>query len=114
MKEDVRQSMYDYGNEWVQAVGTTYKFRGGATPNLSDLALYGVLRSFKGCESFTDLMRNVEIKDWYENCHKHVKMSKGKDKLNLYSSSAKPSNNVEAAAKSSEDVKQQKKRFYFF
>ena len=59
-------------------------------------------------------MRNVEIKDWYENCHKHVKMSKGKDKLNLYSSSAKPAKNVEAAVKSSEDVEQKKKRFYFF
>ena len=46
LKEDVRQSMYDYANEWVQAVGTTHKFRGGATPNLSDLVNFFFFLNF--------------------------------------------------------------------
>lgn len=110
LKEDVRESLYEFANEWVDAVGTTNKFRGGDEPNLSDLALYGAMRSFKGCEAFVDLMRNTKIKTWYENCRQHVKSYKGQSKLNLLAlpSSTTPPADITPSVKSS------KKRFWLF
>lgn len=70
--------------------------------------MYGAIRSFKGCSAFNDMIKNSKIKDWYENCHKHVKLSKGKDKLNLYASKT-----IENVNKTSTQEKP-KKRFYFF
>ena len=107
LKDDVRQSLYDCANEWVEAVGTINKFRGGNEPNLSDLALYGALRSFKGCDAFADLMRNTKIKVWYENCRQHVKSSKGKDKLNLVVATVDNSSNLTK-------IKENKKKFWLF
>jgi hypothetical protein len=114
LKENVRESLYDYANQWADAVGTENKFRGGATPNLADLNLYGALRSFRGCHAFHDVMRHTKIRDWYDNIHKQVKLSKGKDKLNLYVSSKSNGKQSAAAATTATNVEKQKKRFYFF
>ena len=35
LKDDVRQSMYEYCNEWVESLNG--KFKGGNRPNLADL-----------------------------------------------------------------------------
>lgn len=38
---------------------------GGKTPNLADLAVYGVLNSIEGCTAFEDMLSNTNIKPWY-------------------------------------------------
>ncbi len=113
LKDDVRESLYEFANEWADAVGTTNKFRGGEIPNLSDLALYGALNSFKGCEAFVDLMRNAKIKTWYENCRQHVKASKGKERLNLIEVVNEKPASIEPS-KPIEQTKQSNKRFWLF
>lgn len=65
LKEDVRQSLYDYCTEWVEAVGKDRNFMGGETPNLADLAVYGVLSAIEGLATFDDVMKNTEIGPWY-------------------------------------------------
>lgn len=45
LKPDVRESLYDYCNQWVEAIGSNRQFMGGSAPNLADLVsnnLYGV------------------------------------------------------------------------
>ena len=37
LKADVRVSLYDYCNQWVEAIGNDRQFMGGTTPNLADL-----------------------------------------------------------------------------
>ena len=37
LKDDVRHSLYDACNEWVDAVGKKRPFMGGDQPNLADL-----------------------------------------------------------------------------
>lgn len=77
LKDDVRQSLYDDCNTWMREIkkkGTP--FLGGSTPNLADLAVYGVLTSIEGCQAFTDLKANTRISDWYypmkEAVNKHI------------------------------------------
>jgi microsomal prostaglandin-E synthase 2 len=37
LKDDVRESLYDFCREWVAAIGKDRKFMGGEKPNLADL-----------------------------------------------------------------------------
>ncbi len=37
LKDDVRQSLYDFCNEWTNGIGPDRKFMGGAEPDLADL-----------------------------------------------------------------------------
>ena len=37
LKPDVRESLYDCCNDWIEAIGSDRLFMGGATPNLADL-----------------------------------------------------------------------------
>lgn len=76
LKPDVRQSLYDEINFWLKTIkskGTP--FMGGESPDLSDLAVYGVLNAIEGCEAFDDLARNTKIMTWYsamrESCTSH-------------------------------------------
>lgn len=80
MKEDVRLSMYEMCDEWVKSLNG--QFKGGSKPNLADLALYGVIGSFEGCEAFNDMMNNTKIRNWYEACKDQVVNSKGGFYLN--------------------------------
>jgi hypothetical protein len=53
VQEDVRESLYDECNHWMRALkakGTP--FMGGSSPNLADLAVYGVLSAIRGCRAF--------------------------------------------------------------
>ncbi|OXU21196.1 hypothetical protein TSAR_011474 [Trichomalopsis sarcophagae] len=66
LKEDVRESFYDEINIWLNAIkarGGT--FMGGANPDLSDLAVYGVLKSIEGCEAFQDALKYTQLGTWY-------------------------------------------------
>jgi len=40
---------------------------GGDTPDLSDLATYGVLSSIEGCNTFQDLLQHTAIGPWYDS-----------------------------------------------
>lgn len=48
---------------------------GGDSPNLADLAVYGVLSSIEGCDAFKDLLNKTKIGAWYfamkENVQEH-------------------------------------------
>lgn len=78
LKEDVRQSLYDETNYWLHAIrvqGTT--FMGGNKPNLSDLAVYGVLKSIEGCDAFKDLQTYTKIDVWYNAMKEQVDTHSG-------------------------------------
>lgn len=67
LKDDVRQSFYDEINVWlkeIKAKGGT--FMGGENPDLSDLAVYGVLKSIEGCEAFKDALQHTKLSTWYD------------------------------------------------
>lgn len=82
LKNDVRQSLYDEANFWlrnIKARGTT--FMGGNKPDLSDLAVYGVLKSIEGCDAFQDLLANTKIDVWYNAMKVQVDTHGGSAKL---------------------------------
>ncbi|KAK0080534.1 hypothetical protein PV325_013797 [Microctonus aethiopoides] len=67
LNDDVRQSFYDELNTWLKAIdarGGT--FMGGNTPDLSDLAVYGILRSIEGCDAFKDAIKHTKIDNWFK------------------------------------------------
>ena len=41
-------------------------FKGGEKPDLSDLSMFGVIRSVTGTDTFMDLMHLTPISGWYE------------------------------------------------
>ncbi|XP_012279551.1 prostaglandin E synthase 2 [Orussus abietinus] len=66
LKDDVRESLYDGARHWMQGIrhrGTV--FMGGDNPDLSDLAMYGVLKSIEGCEAFNDLLSHTSLGTWF-------------------------------------------------
>ncbi|KAM4849632.1 prostaglandin E synthase 2 [Urocitellus parryii] len=72
LRDDVREDLYEAANKWVAAVGGDRPFMGGQTPNLADLAVYGVLRVMEGLEAFDDLMRHTHIQPWYLRVEKAI------------------------------------------
>ncbi|EFN78959.1 Prostaglandin E synthase 2 [Harpegnathos saltator] len=82
LKDDVRQSLYDEANYWLQNInkkGTT--FMGGHKPDLSDLAVYGILKSIEGCDAFEDLLANTKIGNWYYAVKEQVDTHAGSAEL---------------------------------
>lgn len=78
LKDDVRQSLYDEINKWLYAIkkhGGT--FMGGKKPNLSDLAVYGILKSIEGCSAFKDALENTKLCTWYDAMTKEVETQVG-------------------------------------
>ncbi|CAF0794314.1 unnamed protein product [Adineta ricciae] len=65
LHDDVRLSLYECANEWVNAIGEK-DFLGGSEPNVADLNAYGILTAIQGCEAFEDLMKNTKIQPWFE------------------------------------------------
>lgn len=83
LKDDVRQSLYDEANHWLRAIkarGTT--FMGGGKPDLSDLAMYGILKSIEGCNAFQDLLTHTNIGVWYNAVKEQVDAHSGSANLN--------------------------------
>lgn len=60
MSDDVRSHIYDACNQWVAELKNS-PFHGGHEPNLADLAVFGALNSFEGCQAFTDIKNNTKI-----------------------------------------------------
>lgn len=54
---------------------------GGNNPDLSDLAVYGVLKSIEGCDAFQDLLVNTKIGVWYNAMKEQVDTHAGSVKL---------------------------------
>ncbi|XP_067826043.1 prostaglandin E synthase 2 [Heptranchias perlo] len=72
LHDDVRQDLYKAIDQWLAAVGEHRPFMGGNSPNLADLAVYGVLRVMEGLEAFDDMMVNTKIKPWYRRMEKDI------------------------------------------
>ncbi|KYN17502.1 PREDICTED: prostaglandin E synthase 2 [Trachymyrmex cornetzi] len=82
LKNDVRQSLYDEANYWLRGIkarGTT--FMGGNKPDLSDLAIYGILKSIEGCDAFQDLKTHTNIGVWYNAVKEQVDAHSGSANL---------------------------------
>ncbi|XP_054719899.1 prostaglandin E synthase 2-like [Uloborus diversus] len=77
LKDDVRQSLYDGCKLWMKEIGPKRRFHGGNTPNLADLAVYGLLNSIEGCQAFKDLLLNTNIGKWYYGVQEIVKNHEG-------------------------------------
>lgn len=67
LKNDVRSSLFDESDYWVANIKKKGgKFMGGESPNLSDLAVYGVLSAIEGCQAFKDLTSHSKpLEKWY-------------------------------------------------
>lgn len=67
LKDDVRQALFDESDVWVANIkkkGGPYM--GGSSPNLADLAVFGVLSSIEGCQAFKDLTSHSKaMEHWY-------------------------------------------------
>lgn len=62
LTDDVRSHIYEALNKWTRELkknGTP--FMGGQTPNMADLAVFGVLSSMEGCKAFKDCLENTQI-----------------------------------------------------
>ncbi|CAI7772867.1 unnamed protein product [Closterium sp. NIES-53] len=68
---DERADLYKAADEWVAALGDR-KFLGGKTPNLADLAVFGVLRPIRHLTAGRDMVANSSIGPWYERMEEHV------------------------------------------
>ena len=68
---DLREELYAAAEEWAAALGGR-DFMGGTSPNLADLAVFGVCRSITGFDTFMDLMHQTSISTWYERMFKAV------------------------------------------
>lgn len=78
LKDDVRLSIYDECNYWMKQINNqNTQFKGGAVPDLSDLAVYGVLSSMEGCDAFQDVLRNSNIGRWYYDVKEIVTKNQG-------------------------------------
>jgi len=87
LKDDVRQSLYDECTKWTKVVDKKGgQFMGGAQPNLSDLAVFGVLNAIEGCEAFQDARASTKIGVWFDRMKAVVSTSGGKDLVAAYSS----------------------------
>jgi len=78
LKDDVRQSLYDQCNHWMKTLsrkGT--KFLGGSSPNLADLAAFGVLTAIEGCDAWQDARANTKIGVWFDDMKSAVKERQG-------------------------------------
>ncbi|KAF4532122.1 hypothetical protein B566_EDAN004128 [Ephemera danica] len=73
LKDDVRQSLYDECNHLVNQLKIQKTpYLGGSSPNLADLAAFGVLNSIEGCTAFKDLLQHSHIGTWYQNMKEAV------------------------------------------
>ena len=56
---DERQALVDALRKWVDAVGPERRFLGGTSPNLADLAVYGVLQGIRTTQTERDVTAAV-------------------------------------------------------
>lgn len=66
-----RYSLSTQIGKWTAALDTR-KFMGGDSPNLADIALFGVLRAVKGFDTYRDVLEHTELRPWLERMEKAV------------------------------------------
>jgi len=76
LSDDVRKHMYEACNKWNKSIKSG-PFHGGKTPDLADLAVFGALNSFEGCQAFTDTLDNTKIAPWFEAMKEYSEKNKG-------------------------------------
>lgn len=60
--DDVRGEFYEVCNKWTDELDRLKtQFHGGKVPDLADLAVFGALCSFEGCQTFKDILANTKI-----------------------------------------------------
>ncbi|XP_063700847.1 prostaglandin E synthase 2 [Culicoides brevitarsis] len=78
LTDDVRSHMYDACNKWTNELKARKStFMGGKTPNLADLAVFGVLSSMEGCAAFKDCLDNTKIGEWFYEMKVLVQQNRG-------------------------------------
>lgn len=82
LNNDVRVSFYEETNTWLKEISKN-KFHGGEEPDLSDLAVYGVLTAVEGCDAFQDLLTNTKVRSWFYNMKDAVHNHLGEKYLEL-------------------------------
>lgn len=83
LKDDVRQSLYDEVNFWLKHIKARGgPFMGGQNPDLSDLAVYGILNSIEGLEAFNDTLANTKLAPWYNAMKEKVESHAGNQLIN--------------------------------
>ncbi len=71
---NLREELYLCGDQWVKALDGR-DFLGGNQPNLADLAVFGVVKSVTGTDTFHDLLHKTDISEWYERMMAEVPTS---------------------------------------
>ena len=67
-----REEMFDYLQEWVQALGSN-KYLHGDRITMPDLMVFGVLKSISGLKTFDDIMnRDENLKNWYDRVDSEI------------------------------------------
>nr|CAG4644074.1 EOG090X08KD [Lepidurus arcticus] len=76
---DERQALYKSVNQWLKEirVQSNGPYMGGTQPDLSDLAVYGLLASIDGTRAFQDLEENTKIRTWYDKVKAAVEARSG-------------------------------------
>lgn len=78
LDDDVRKTFYKEINYWLNGIKTRGgTFMGGNKPDLSDLAVFGLLQSIEGCSAFKDLLDNTNLAGWYNAMKKKVELHEG-------------------------------------
>ncbi|UYV70174.1 PTGES2 [Cordylochernes scorpioides] len=73
-----REALHKALAHWSRAVGKSRSYMGGTSPNLSDLAVFGVLNSIEGCQAFKEVVaKNMELKSWYQRMQDLVENQAG-------------------------------------
>ncbi|CAD5123229.1 DgyrCDS11591 [Dimorphilus gyrociliatus] len=74
LPDDVRQALYSAVADWTKEIGKK-PFHGGNRPDLADLSTFGYLSAIEGCWAFGDLLKETQVKNWYNrmkaSVHKH-------------------------------------------
>jgi len=82
LRADVRESLYEACHTWeLELRRRRTPFCGGDRPNLADLAVYGVLASIEGCETFQDVLQHTQIGDWFYRMRSAVTSHEGARKV---------------------------------
>ncbi|XP_004291342.1 PREDICTED: prostaglandin E synthase 2-like [Fragaria vesca subsp. vesca] len=68
---DARAALYGAAETWVDALKGR-QFLGGSTPNLADLAVFGVLRPIRHLKSGKEMVENTRIGEWYSRMESAV------------------------------------------
>ncbi|XP_049544332.1 prostaglandin E synthase 2 [Anopheles darlingi] len=79
LNDDVRSYIYDACDQWITEIEKKKTiFHGGANPNLADLAVFGILNSMEGCQTFKDCLENTRIGPWFYSVKKQILENRGK------------------------------------